>query len=389
VNADAPTIARRHKARADAALELGRYEIAERESRAALAASPRDLDATLFLSRALLGQGRHQEAIDAAQEAVSVAPADGYAHYLLGFALQVSGRPREAIAPLREAVRLQPRASRYHARLAIALADAGAKDDAIQVIEAIAAVSTEDSLLADECARVFSASGAHARAQRFASRAVTLRPSDPSTHWRLAWVLANARQFREAVAAATAALELDPNYWAAWEELGYALFELRKQGEPGAEREAEASLNEALRLKPGLRSAAFNLAVLYRAQGRLARAERVCDEALFADPRHEQLARVRDALREEREARERARREQTAVLVLASAVSLLSAWTARSVVTLVLSALAGLAAIVALVLLLRPERLDEDPPPQPRLLRRSSRLASDPDADADADVEPR
>jgi tetratricopeptide (TPR) repeat protein len=383
VNADAPTITRRHKARANVALELGRYEVAERESRAALAATPRDLDAMLFLSRALLGQGRHPEAIDAAQDAVSVAPADGYAHYLLGFALQVSGQPREAIASLREAVRLQPRASRYHARLAIALIESGAKEEALQVIEAIALVTTEDALLADECARVFSALGAHARAQLFASRALTLRPSDPSTHWRLAWVLANARQFREAAASATAALELAPNYWAAWEELGYAMFELRKQGEPGAEQEAEASLNEALRLKPGLRSAAFNLAVLYRAQGRLARAERVCDEALFVDPKHEQLARIRDSLREEREARERARREQTAVLVLASAVSLLSAWTARSIGTLVLSALAGVAAILSLAIMLRPERLDEDPPPQPRLLRRSSRLASNPEADGE------
>ena len=114
-------IATRHRARASAALEIGRYAIAEREARAALAIEPSSVDGSLYLSRSLLGLGKYLDAAQAAKDAVAVAPRDAYAHYLVGFALQVAGKTHEALDALREAVRLQPRSGRYYARLAIAL----------------------------------------------------------------------------------------------------------------------------------------------------------------------------------------------------------------------------------------------------------------------------
>lgn len=369
MTADALATARRHKARAEAALEIGRYSHAERDARAALAAVPTDVDATLYLARALLGQSRHEEAVSAARTAVEMAPGDGYTHYLLGFALQVAGRHADALAPLREAVALQPSAPRYHARLAIALCESGAKDQSRSVIEAVASKAEDDVMLVDECARVYSALGEHEAGVRFAQRGVVLRPADPTTHWRLAWVLANRRDYAGAIAASTAALELDPNYWAAWEELGYSLNELRRRSDPSRALEAEAALNEALRLKPGLRSAAFNLASLYRSQGRLARAERVCEEALTIDPKHEQLARVREDLRAERRVRDKARRDQAALLLVLAGLAALSAYAAASVATLAFSLVTALVAVAASVAVrLQKEPLDDAPPPKPTLL---------------------
>lgn len=369
---DAQATARRHKARAEAALELGRYPLAEKDARAALAAVPKDVDALLFLARALLGQGRHEEAESAARSAVEAAPSDGYTHYLLGFVLQVAGRHSDAVAPLREAVRLQPRAPRYHARLAIALCESGAKDEARLVVEGVASLSAEDALLVDECARVFSALAQHDRAEQFARRAVALRPTDPTTHWRLAWVLANQRAFAASADSAIAALELDPNYWAAWEELGYSLFEQR------ADDDAEAALAEALRLKPGLRSAAFNLAALYRRQGRLARAERVCDAALSVDPRHEQLSRVRDRVRADLAQLDRQRNERVAVLLSMAILSVISAANARSMFTLALSAIFALCAVVVAIVAAMPPPADDAPVPLPSLLAKRARPKEQP-----------
>jgi tetratricopeptide (TPR) repeat protein len=362
--ADAQATARRHKARAEAALEIGRYPLAERDARAALAAVPKDVDALLYLSRALLGQSRHDEAESVARAAVEAAPADGYTHYLLGFSMQVAGRHADAVAPLREAVRLQPRAPRYHARLAIALCESGAKDEARAVIEHVASLSAEDALLVDECARVYSALASHETAEQFARRAVVLRPSDPTSHWRLAWVLANQRRFDASAEAATAAIELDPNYWAAWEELGYSLFEQR------SDHEAEAALAEALRLRPGLRSAAYNLAALYRRQGRLARAGRVCDAALEADPRHEQLARVRDRVRADLAQLDRQRSERVALLVSMAILSVISALNARSTLTVAVSVVFAACAAAVAVVTARRASEDDVPAPSPTLSAR-------------------
>jgi tetratricopeptide (TPR) repeat protein len=374
VTADALATARRHKARAEAALEIGRYSHAERDARAALAAVPSDVDATLYLTRALLGQSRHEDAVATARAAVEIAPNDGYTHYLLGFALQVAGRHAEAIQPLREAVSLQPSAPRYHARLAIALCESGAKEQSRAVIDAVAAKAEDDVMLVDECARVYSALGEHDVGVRFAQRGVTLRPADPSTHWRLAWVLANRRDYNGSAVASTAALELEPNYWAAWEELGYALNELQRRSDPSRATEAEAALSEALRLKPGLRSAAFNLATLYRSQGRLVRAERVCDDALAIDPKHEQLARIRDGLRDQRLSREKTRREQSVLLLVTVVMGLVSAAITSNFLSVAASMLvAGLALIGFFVARQQRDPADDGPAPVPALLARRAR----------------
>ena len=60
-------IARRHKARAGAALEIGRYAVAEKEARAALAIDPRDVDGNLYLTRALIGMASYDAAERAAR----------------------------------------------------------------------------------------------------------------------------------------------------------------------------------------------------------------------------------------------------------------------------------------------------------------------------------
>jgi tetratricopeptide (TPR) repeat protein len=320
------------------------------------------VDALLCLTRALLEQDRYEEAERTARVAVQVAPTDGYTHYLLGFVLQVAGRHADSIASLREAVRLDPRVPNYHARLAIALSESGAKEEAQLVIDAVASLDTQDALLIDECAYVYSLLAQHDRAEQFARRAIALRPADPKAHWRLAWVLANRRAFAASAAAARAALAIDPNSWAAWEELGYALFE------QGVYDQAEAALAEALRLKPGLSSAALRLATLYRRQGRLARAERVCDEALRIDPRNEQLSRVREFVRAKRTQLEQHRNFHVGALAMWAILSVILAPTAPSMRTLALYVLIALAAAVLAFVVAEPEPVDDAPAPSPSLL---------------------
>ena len=290
-------IAGRHRARASAALEIGRYALAETEARAALAVEPQSVDANLYLARALLGMSRYGHAVDAARAAVALAPRDAYAHYLVGFALQAGGQSTDATEALREAVRLNPRAARYHARLAIALLDGNDPVAARACIESALALDSDNAYLLDEAARVYGVLGPLERAEDLARRVVQLTPASASAHWRLAWVLGLRRRFVEAAVQARAAIEIDQNNWPAWDELGFALFE------QGALGDAEGALREALRLKPGLHSAAMNLATLLWKRGAIERAEAVCDAALVTDPSNRRVRKLKDSLRAARERR--------------------------------------------------------------------------------------
>ncbi len=291
-------VAHRHRARAGVALDLGRFAVAEREARAALAADPRDVTAQLYLCRAYLGLSDHERAIAAARGAIGLAPGDGYAYYLAGFAMQVAGRANEAVDMLRESVRLQPSAARFHARLAIALLDARDRGGARAAIDTAIGLEPENTGLIDEAARVYGLLDVLAISEELSRRLVRLEPDAATSHWRLAWALGLAKRHREASECARVALRIDPNYWPGWEELGYALLE-QDDGD-----DAQWALREALRLKPGLTSATINLATLHRRRGYLDDALEVCEAALRVVPDNQRVRRTYDGLLAERERRD-------------------------------------------------------------------------------------
>jgi tetratricopeptide (TPR) repeat protein len=307
---EAAQIGKRHRARASAALDAGRYALAEKEARAALAIDPRDVTSQLFLCRAYLGLASYEKAIEAARAALAVSPGDGYGHYLLGFALQVSGRSAEAVEQLREAVRLHPSAPRYYARLAIALTDIDDRPAARKAIDIALGLDAENPTLLDEASRVYGLVDALDLAEDCARKLIRIEPNDAASHWRLAWVLGIRRRHREATEHSRVALRIDPNYWPGWEELGYSLLE------QGLLDEAHWALREALRLKPALTSATLNLAHLYRKQGFLDDAMDVCEMTLATAPQNARVRRVYDSIRLEREQRERERAGDRVFLVI-------------------------------------------------------------------------
>jgi Flp pilus assembly protein TadD len=366
---DDATRARAHRDRSEVALGLGRFAQAETEARAALALGADDRDALILLARAQLGLGRMLDAEGAARSAVQRAPRDGYARYILGFVLQVSGKHGDAEVELREAVALHPHSKRFYTRLAIALCELGRRDEGRKIVDDLEPLSSEDPQFLDECARVYCLSGAHDPAEQCARRALQVRPADPAAHWRLSWVLAAGMRLEQSAEHATDALRIDPNFIAAWEELGAALFAL------GVDDEAEPVLCEALRLRPDSRSSALKLASLYARNGRDRRAERVCDRFLARRHHDAGLAELRERLREGRRgaSRDRLRRAYLAIS--------LCAWPAVLVLRGHRLAVLGVSALfVALALALpsifrrveqRREGDDDAPPPAPRLWRRS------------------
>lgn len=286
-------LARQHRARATAALDVGRYAIAEESAKKAIAAVPSDGDARLILARALLSQDRHAEADLAAEEAVRLKPNDAYAHYLLGFIRNAHGRSMDALAPLRESVRLNSSARRYKLRLAIALFDCKQSQEALTLLNQAATLASDDHFFIDECARLFSLTASHDQAEVFAARALALAPNDPLSHWRLSWVLANAKRDRDAIVCAFRALRVEPNYSAAWEELGYCYRRL------GEDNKSLVCYYEALRLRPTLVTATINVVTIHRGAQRPLCALEVLSKTLQLKPQDAELLRLKKELDQE------------------------------------------------------------------------------------------
>jgi tetratricopeptide (TPR) repeat protein len=127
---------------------LRRYEDAEREARAALAADPGDAGVLAELAAVLLAADRHGEGLEAADAAVAAASERGWPHRLRALHLSELGRHDEAVAAAEVAVVLGP----------------------------------EDPLAALDHSTVLRAAGRLEAAGREALRAVRLAPEQPAAH---------------------------------------------------------------------------------------------------------------------------------------------------------------------------------------------------------------
>jgi tetratricopeptide (TPR) repeat protein len=196
--------------RAEAALEVGRAEEAERAARGALGADPSSEAAHGLLARALLQQGRHEEALRAAEEGLAVAPDSEWLHRLRAVQLQALGQLPEALAATDEAVRLAPDLAQVHHARSLVL-------EAMKKVPEARAAAERAIELDPERA------GSHAqlgdlwldadpaRAERHYRESLTLDPESPRALNNLGYALSKLKRHREAALAFRSAVLLDPS----------------------------------------------------------------------------------------------------------------------------------------------------------------------------------
>jgi tetratricopeptide (TPR) repeat protein len=183
---DAPLDARGELLRAEALIELRRFDEAVVILSRAIGTDHDGPRGWCLLAQAQLGLGDYGAALQSAGRAAALAPDLEWAHRLASLALSRQGRHSEAVAAAREAVRLDPMSWRGLTRLAQALIPA-----------------TKD----------------RSEALMTAQRARELAPLVPDTHIALGFVEAAAGHRREALAAYHKALEIDPDNTVAHNEL--------------------------------------------------------------------------------------------------------------------------------------------------------------------------
>lgn len=196
-------------------MQHGRYDMAERELRQAVAFDPQDPLTHALLGVCISELGREREGVDACRHAIVLGPDLPFCHYALAAVLHDHGRYDEAMTTVREAIRLDPYHADAHAlrgqlhlhdhdwKQAVAAADAALEIDAEHV-----AASNVRGLALTKLGR---------RDEAGATLDATLarNPENPTSHANRGWALLHANQPKKAMEHFAEALRLDPNLdWA-------------------------------------------------------------------------------------------------------------------------------------------------------------------------------
>jgi tetratricopeptide (TPR) repeat protein len=128
---------------ADAALTLGRTDLAEEHLRAVTLEAPRQAQAWNVLALLLAGQGEAGEALRASDRALELAPDDARVHHNRGLVLARQGRVDEAVAALRRALALDPLYAKAHYNLGVLLLRQGKSEEAVPSVEAALAADPD------------------------------------------------------------------------------------------------------------------------------------------------------------------------------------------------------------------------------------------------------
>ncbi len=116
-------------------------------------------------------------------------------------------------------------------------------------------------------------------AEKMSERAIELAPRNPWTlQVRSRFLMDRFGRFAEAEELARRAVEIDPDFFPAWFQLGWARFELERLDE------AESDFRRAITLRPDFAAGYFGLGVVYNAAGDYEGALAALDEALTIDP---------------------------------------------------------------------------------------------------------
>ena len=217
----------------------GRYDLAEKEARLALADDPDDPVGHAILAQCLTGLRNYAEATDEAERAVGLGPDVPLGHFALAAARLHRNHFAEAEAAAREAVRLDPTDPDHHGMLAavraaredwrgtLAAADRGLQQDA------------EHAWCGNLRAMALTKLGRRAEAGATMAEALARDPDDAFTHANRGWGLLHEGDPKRALEHFREALRLEPNlefaragmieaikarYWLYRQVLGYFLW---------------------------------------------------------------------------------------------------------------------------------------------------------------------
>lgn len=207
---------------------------------------------------------------------LELAPGDAELHNALGWSLFQDGKPGDAVVEYKRALEADPEHAKAHNNLALALVELGRLQDAAGHFSSSLELAPRAEIYSDlgfTQARM----GMHDRAEANYRRALELDPNCASAHFNLAVELVRNGALKEAEAHYRKAVPLRPTA-EVHNGLGFAL-DLQKRTD-----EALAEFHRALELDPDYVPALNNLASTLARQGKLDEAASYYQRSLAAKP---------------------------------------------------------------------------------------------------------
>jgi tetratricopeptide (TPR) repeat protein len=206
--------------------DQGRYDLAERQFRLALAEDPNLATAHACLALCLSNREAHTEATSEARHAVGLEPADSFMHYALASVLMRRNMTREAIEAAWEAVGLDPDEVRNWGILAATLAIEKKYKEALSAADRGLAISPDDPVCLNTRAMALVGLGRSKEAAFAIDGTLSRDPDNAATHNTMGWTLLHRGTKADAAKALDhfrEALRLDPTIDNAREGLVEAL----------------------------------------------------------------------------------------------------------------------------------------------------------------------
>jgi tetratricopeptide (TPR) repeat protein len=244
------------------------------------------LDPYSFLRAGMANEntGDHKGAERLYRRGLALAPDDPELRNALGWTLFQEGKTAEAVEEYRRALEANPKDVRAHDNLALALVELGQLDEAVDHYEASLAIKPEAEIYSD-LGFVMARLGKREAALADYHKALELDPKCASAHYNLAVDFVQAGELAKAESQYRQALVRKPNA-ATHNGLGYVLVR------QGRKNEAVAEFRKAIDVDPRFTPAYNNLAEALAQQGKLEEAELYYKRSLAEKP----SAAVYDAL---------------------------------------------------------------------------------------------
>ena len=245
---------------------------------AALKQSPNDPNLLRLLGLSLSRQNRFVDAEKQLTHVVRLVPNFALAHENLADALLQQGKIEEALQSLRTSIRHNPASEGANRKLGEVLALTGRGSEADQVFQRSLERNPARAVLVE--AMELNRKGETAKAEKIFRDLLRSDPQNVDALRLMGVHCVRQESYNDAEAFFRRAVDLAPDFWMAWINLGAALHEQQKFDQ------AEVAYKRALQIKPGLAFTLEKLGANSMHDGRLDDAIAWLDAALELDPAH-------------------------------------------------------------------------------------------------------
>ncbi len=204
-----------HLNRAQMLLSQERYELAEKELRAALIENPDDSGVLSMLAVCLCEQKKYEEATSAAEQAIASRPDDDFAFYALAIVMYQRNRFAESREAINQAIALDPYDPHHHAHVAALEIQANNYQACLDASDRGLACDPENQRCTNLRAVALTKLGRREEAAAAMETALDLNPENAATHANKGWAALHDREPKEAMEHFREALRLEPDLdWA-------------------------------------------------------------------------------------------------------------------------------------------------------------------------------